>query len=495
MSKRKLEWGTSGDAVLLMFIKLVTMALGLTVTRLLSQYLSYHAYGTYSQILLVVNTVASITILGMVDGTNFFYCREKDPKKRESYVSTIFTLQCIVSAAAGCVVMLLSGPICTHFNNPDVAGLLIFAAALPLFQNLISMLQVLVLSVGKARLLAARNLIVSVARLLVVLIVIAFVRNVAVILLMTVVMDVAQITLFAVMLRKNGCPMGIKAVDFRLFQEIFRYCAPMAVFTVISTLNRDLDKYLVGMVTDTETLAVYSNASKVLPFDIIMTSFTTVLIPEITRRVVAGQKESTASLYKAFLEIDYITTGILCCAALAAAPQLMELLYSSKYLSGLTVFILYILVDLLRFTNITLILCVAGKTKSLMFLSFGTLSANAVLNVVLYQWMGLPGPAVATLLTTFATGMLILHLSARELDTKLSRFFDLKCLALFALFSAAATLGLYQAQKWLASTGLNYVVVLILTSGVYGLLMAAVYGKRLLRGLKTVNKVTKREDG
>ena len=44
MAKRKLGWGTSGDAMLLMFIKLVTMALGLTVTRLFSEYFSYHDY-------------------------------------------------------------------------------------------------------------------------------------------------------------------------------------------------------------------------------------------------------------------------------------------------------------------------------------------------------------------------------------------------------------------------------------------------------------------
>lgn len=492
---KRLKGGTSGDAVLLMFIKLVTMALGLTVTRLLSQYFSYHDYGTYSQIILVVNTVASITILGMVDGTNFFYCREVDPQKREGYISTIFTLQCMVSTAAGGVVMALSGPLCTHFHNPDVAPLLIFAAALPLLQNLISMLQVLVVSVGKARVLAARNLIVSLTRLAVVIVAIAFVRNVAVILLMTVVMDLAQIGIFALMLRSHGCRLGLKAVNFRLFRELFNYCAPMAVFTVISTLNRDLDKYLVGIMTDTQTLAVYTNASKVLPFDIIMTSFTTVLIPEITRRVAAGKKAEAAAIYKAFLEFTYIATGILCCAAIAAAPQLMQLLYSEKYLSGLHIFILYILVDLLRFTNITLVLAVAGKTGQLMFLSFGTLGANGVLNVVLYHFMGLPGPALATLLVTFATGVLIMALSAKVLDTNLARLFDLKCLGLFAAGSIVLTLGLYRLQKWLAATGMNYVLVLVITSGIYGLVMAALYGKRLLRGLKNVNKVTKREDG
>ena len=495
MSRKRLGGGTSGDAVLLMFIKLVTMTLGLVVTRLLSQYFSYRDYGTYSQIILVVNTVTSITILGMVDGTNFFNCRERDPQKRESYLSTIFTLQCMVSAVGGLIVMLLSGPICTHFHNEDMAGLLIFAAILPMLQNLISMIQVLVVSVGKARMLAARNLIISLVRLAVVIVVISFVRNMALILLMTVIMDVAQLAIFALMLRRNGCPMGIKSVDFSLFKEIFHYCAPMAVYLVVSTLNRDLDKYLVGMMTDTETLAVYSNASKPLPFDIVLTSFTTVLVPEITRQLAAGKKEQVVGLYKSFLEFTYIATGIMCCMAVAAAPQLMELLYSEKYLSGLTVFILYVLVDLLRFTNITLLLAVAGKTQYLMFLSFGTLGANAVLNVVLYRLMGLPGPALATLLVTLISGLLILYLSARVLDSKLSRLFDLKCLTVFLGISTALTLGLYQLQQWLMSRGLHYVAVLCITGGSYGLVMAALYGKRLLRAMKTMNKKTQKEAG
>ena len=495
MKRNKLQWGTSGDAMLLMFIKLVTIVLGLAVTRLLSEHLSVYDYGTYSQILLIVSTVTSLTILGMMDGVNYFYCSEADPNKRESYISTIFALQCMISAAAGCAVMLLSGPLCAHFDNPDVAGLLIFAATLPLLQNLLSMIQILLVSVGKARLLALRNLVVSILRLIVVVLVVTVVRNVAVILLTTVVLDVAQISLFGVILRKNHCSIRVKSVELRLIKEIFRYCAPMAVFTVVSTLNRDLDKYLIALMTDTETLAVYSNASKVLPFDIIMTSFTTVLIPEITRLVAAREREKAASLYKVFLEIAYISTGILCCAALAASPQLMELLYSKKYASGLTVFCIYILVDLLRFTNITLVLSAAGKTKALMFLGVGALGANGVLNVVLYQWMGLPGPAVATLLVTLGSGLLILHLGARELNTKLRRFFDLKYLLLFTAESLAATLLLFQVQGWMASKGIHYMIILVAVCGVYGAVMLLLNGKRLLAALKNVNKATKREDG
>ena len=495
MKRNRLRPGTSGDAVLLMFIKLVTIALGLVVTRLLSEHLSVYDYGTYSQILLIVSTVTSLTVLGMMDGVNYFYCRETDVQKRERYMSTIFALQCAVSTAAGCVVMVLSAPLCTHFNNPHIAKLLIFAAALPLLQNLLSMLQILLVSVGKARLLAVRNFVVSVARLAVVIVVVTLIQNVAVILLTTVVLDAVQIVLFGVILRRSGCAMRLRAVKPGLFGEIFRYCAPMAVFTAVSTLNRDLDKYLIGMMTDTETLAVYSNASKVLPFDIIMTSFTTVLIPQITRFVAEKNWEKAGALYKVFLEISYVSTGILCCAALAVSPQMMQLLYTEKYLSGLSVFCLYILVDLLRFTNITLVLSAAGKTKSLMFLGVGALGVNAVLNVVLYRLMGISGPAVATLLTTLGSGVLILHLGAKELHTGMGRFFDLKYLALFVLESLAATSLLFYVQSRMAAAGIGYLIILVAVGGIYGVGMLALNGKRLLRALKTVNQVTKREDG
>lgn len=495
MKKSKLQWGTSGDAILLMVIKLVTIVLGFAVTRLLSQFLSVYDYGTYSQIMLMVSTVNTLTILGMIDGVNYFYCRERDEIQRERYISTIFALQCIVNVVVGSVLMILTEQICQYFDNPDVGKLLIFAATLPLLINLLSMLQVLLVSVGKAKMLAIRNLIVSVLRLVVVLLVVTVAQNVAIVLMTTLVLDLLQLAFFGVILRRNNCPIRIGRVDLRLLGTILRYCAPMGVFTAVSALNRDCDKYLIALMTDTETLAVYTNASKVLPFDIVMTSFCTVLVPAITRSVSRGDQPKARSLYRAFLEIAYISTTILCCAALAASPQLMELLYSEKYTGGLVIFCIYILVDLLRFTNITMVLAAAGKTGTLMFISLGSLAANAVLNVLLYWLMGVPGPAVATLLTTLGMGLLIVSLGAKELGTKIGCLFDGRFLPRFAAENLVLTVVLHGLQAWLAGMGLHYFVVLVIICGLYGGVMLLLHGKRLLAALKNVNIVTKREDG
>lgn len=488
--KNKRQWGTSGDAIFLILIKLVTILLGLTVTRLLSQYLSVYDYGTYSQILLVVSTTASLTILGMVDGVNYFYGTQRDPERREAFVSTVFALQCAVSTAAGCVVMMLSAPLCAYFDNPDVSRLLIFAAALPMMQNMLSMFQVLLVAVGKARLLAVRNLVVSLIRLAAVLLVVLVVRDVKIILLTTLVLDAGQILLFRKILGGRGCSLRILAVEGKLVKPILRYCVPMGIFTAISVLNRDCDKYLVALMTDTTTLAVYANASKLLPFDIVMNSFCTVLIPHITRRVAEDDKAGAARLYRLFLEISFLSTGILCCAALAAAPQLMELLYSEKYLGGLWVFFIYILVDMVRFTNISLVLSAAGKAVWLMCYSIGALTMNVVLNYVFFRWLGICGPALATLVTTVVLGLVILRSGAKVLDSGWRGLVDGRFLGMFALESLLLTALLYFVQTWLASANWHYLAILVLVCGTYGGVMLLLHGKRLLRDLKQVNRAT-----
>ena len=137
---RLIDGNAAGDAAVLSLVRLMTMCLSLITTRILSTYLSTFAYGTYSQVLLIVSTTASLTTFGLIDAINFYYCGTKDTAKRESYVATILTLQCCAGTFAGMAILLLADPICKYFGNPELHGYLIFAAVLPLLQNGISLL-------------------------------------------------------------------------------------------------------------------------------------------------------------------------------------------------------------------------------------------------------------------------------------------------------------------------------------------------------------------
>ena len=99
---------------------------------MLSQYLSASDYGTYSQVLLIVSTVSSLTIFGMMDSVNFFYSSARNETERENSIATMFTMQCVISTVAGGIVLALSMPLCAYFDNPKLRNLLLFAAALPM---------------------------------------------------------------------------------------------------------------------------------------------------------------------------------------------------------------------------------------------------------------------------------------------------------------------------------------------------------------------------
>ena len=479
--------GASFDAILLTCIKFITTALGLATTRLLSEHLSLHDYGTYSQILLIVSTVASITIFGMMDGMNYFYCKEAEVEKKEAYAATIFTAQLMLGTFAGCIVMLLSIPLSLYFDNPDIKNLLIFAAVLPTLQNLLWVLQVLIVSVGQARKLAIRNFVVSIVRLVAVICMATFVSNVAFYLAVTVLLDIFQMIFFGVVLRKNQCYIKPSRVDFRLLGEIIKYCAPMAIFIIVNSINRDLDKYLVSMMTDTETLAMYANASKQLPFDILMSSFATVLFPHIIRLFAENNKREVTKLCRHYFEVAYVCTGILCFAALSAAPQLMKLLYSNKYTDGLAIFCVYIIVDFLRFANITTILSSAGKTKWLMALGVGSIAANAFLNFHLYNVMGLIGPAVSTLIVTAASGIIMLYLDTRVLKARVFELFNLKHLLLFILETVVLTVALSALDRALEANDVHYFLILVIVAGTYVAVMSLLNFKRLISNMRKIN--------
>ena len=479
--------GAAGDSIFLVAVRFVTIFLGLVVTRIMSGHFSMHDYGTYSQINLLATTIASITILGMTDGLNYFFCKEKDQTRRDSFVSTIFSLQLILSLVASIVVLSCAVPVAKYFKNDDVKSLMVFAVLLPFFTNVIHLLQVLFVAVGKAKGIAIRNFVVAVMRIVAIAVACYVFDSIAVMLICTVILDVLQVLYFVIGLKNGGFWVNPFKLNPGLIREILAYCIPMAMFVMLNSLNRDFDKYVVSAFTDTETLAIYTNASKILPFDTVMTAFVTVLVPYITRYIAEKDFDATRKLYSSFLEIAYVSTGIMAIGAIAVAPDLMTLLYSEKYSSGLYIFILYIVVDLLRVLGITLLLSAAGKTKTIMYVSIGTLAVKAVTSVGFFFLFGIIGPAVSTVVVTFINGIVLLYYGAKEIKTSIAKLFEWKYVLLFfgeTIVGAALVLALRQVM---VSAGITYFVRLVCCYGVFCIVMLVLNFKRFFKNIKYIN--------
>ena len=490
-SLKSLVSGASGDSFFLIFVRMVTLICSLLITRVLSGHFSLEEYGTYSQVMLLVTFISSVTIFGMMDGVNFFFCREKDEERRSSYISTIFFLQYLLSTIVALAVLACTVPIAKYFDNEKLKSLLIFAAVLPVLQNTISLLQIMFIAIGKAKMIAIRNLLVSAAKLLAIALACFVFDDIVILLLCQVAVDAMQTLCFFAILRNKGHKINVFHFDKKLVKEILQYCIPMAMFAVIKSLNRDADKFVISYFTNTETLAIYTNASKLLPFDIIMTSFCTVLLPYITRYIADKKYENAQCLYKSFLELSCISTVILAVGAICVAPELIRFLYTQKYAEyafAIIVFIIYTIVDVLSVLNITMILSAAGKTKTILFASLGTFFANILLNIVLFSVMGEAGPALATLLVTLAQGVIFLSLSANEIKTKTWDLFDIKYIVFFVLQTVACLCLAVVLRSFLLSKDVHYLVVMFVSYGAFVLVLFLCNGKRFFRCLQAINK-------
>ena len=488
MKNRKLSNGAATNSMLLMLIQVVTTLMGLIVAKLLAVNFSLEEYGTYSQALLVTTTATSLSILGLTNATNYFYNKTTNADIQKKYISTIFAIQYLVGALCYVGIIVFRGAISRYFSNDALRNVLLIVAATPCLTNLIAMYQNLFVSIGQARRIAARNLVVSCMRLIAVSLACFLTKDIVTVLRAILLMDIGQTFYFARMFGKIKFTMRVKNADFALVREILSFSIPMAVYVLTNSLTRDIDKYVISAFSDTQTLAIYTNAAKILPFDMLTSSLITVLVPIVTRLINNKQYNEAQDVFKLYLRIGYTLTGIFVGGAIAVANPLMIFLYDEKYISGLPIFVVYLFIDLIRFANVTTVLSGAGKTKVLMRISVLILASNAVFNVISFKMLGLIGPAITTLVLTVGMTGLLLYYGAKQIKSTFLDLFDWKEMLLMASEILLFGVIIHFLSSYLQNVlVLPLFFVLAISYGLYLIALLGLNGKRIIATLKKMN--------
>ena len=487
MKKMRISNGAATNSLLLMVVNIITTMLGLIITKLLSVHFSLTEYGTYSQALLVTSTSTSLSILGLTNAVNYFYNRTNNDNERKSYIATIFFIEYIGGSVASLIIILSRAKISEYFSNNKLGSILLLVAFSPILTNLINMYQTLFVSIGQAKKIAVRNFVVSIIKLFAVLVACFVLNNIVVVLIVMLITDIAQVMYFSLMFKREKYVIRLRDKNIGLIKDILSFSIPMAIYVLSNSLSRDIDKYVVSIFANTEILAVYSNAAKILPFDLLTASFITVLIPIITRLIHQKSYTEARNIFKLYLRLGYLLTGIFVGGAIALAVYLMPFLYDKKYLSGLPVFIIYLFIDLIRFANVTTILSGAGKTKILMRISLVTLALNAVFNIVGYKCLGIVGPAIVTLMLTIMMTLALLYFGAKEIETGIKELFDFK--EMLSVGVEIVVMGIM--ANYIASILSEYHVplflVLAISYGIYLLVLFGINFKKILLCFRKLN--------
>lgn len=484
---RKLKFkGTSFDSLMLAAVRIITMLTGILSTMILSHKLDLETYGTYSQGTLIVSLAVSLSICGLADAANYFY-NAKEGEEKETYVNSIVRIEFIIGIVLAVAIIIFKDFLCNYFRNQNISVLIAYIAFRPLLENLSNILQILQLSIGRTKVTAIRNLSISILKILLVVLTAFVTNNIKTIFVGYLFFDSVIVIYYWVSFTKRAFFINPFRRSNKTYIKILGYSLPMAVYTLTKTLNKDVDKLFISFFEGTESMAIYSNSSYQLPFDVISNAFLVVIIPIITSFISNRNFEKAKGIFSEYLRIGYMTTCVFAVAVFIVSQEVVLTLFGERYLAGLTVFRIYLIIDMIKFANLSLILSAKGWTKKLMIVSFLSVVLNFILNICLYHLIGFEGPAVASVIVSLVVNIILCALSAKALETNFLELLNKKEIFIFIIEVLTLSAPAFLLRKYLLNINCSEILIIILAGGGYIIALFLVNYKRILSAFKRMN--------
>ncbi|MBP3437543.1 MAG: oligosaccharide flippase family protein [Clostridia bacterium] len=471
---------TGNDAIKLTASKVIVMLVSLVSSMLLSRFRTLIEYGTYSQILMVINLVCSLLMLGLPNSINYFLAKAQDQNEKNKFLSVYYALNTLLSFVIGLVLVLTIPLIEGFFKNELIRSFWFFLALYPWTKIIMSSIENFLIVYQKTTMLIIYRVANSIALLGAILIVQAFHGDFMQYMLLFLATEIV-FTVWTYILVKQSSPAFKLGFDKKLILTIFKFSIPIGLASTVGTLNIELGKLVITSFLSTEDLAVYTNASKELPVTIIATSMTAVLMPKIVRLLQHEKKEEAIHLWNSATAISFAFLCIIAVGCFVFAPEVVTILYSEKYLGGVGVFRIYCLVLLFRCTYFGMMLNATGTTKPVFYSSVGSLLLNISLSYVCFFIFGFIGPAVATLLSTVTMALYQLIYTCKKLNIRFRSIFPWKQCGIYLVINAVLGVAFYSAKVFLCKiTAINPLLIAICM----GCVWAAVFAIIIFRSIK-----------
>ena len=437
-----------GDAVRLTISKVITLLISTVTGMLLVRFRTLEEFGTYSALLLVINLFTALLMLGLPNSINYFMARAEDDEHKKHFMSVYYSAITILSLAIGCILVLSIPVIELYFKNTEIRYFFYFLAIFPWATTIINSLDNVLVFYKRTGVLILYKLLYSFFMLLAVLAIQWLGFGFQSYMIVYVILNaIFSIFVYVISIKVSG---GLRfAVDFKLFKAVLTFSVPIGLSTLVGTLSAEIDKLLIGRLMDSSQFAIYSNAAKELPLTIVATSITAVLLPRVSIMVKNKCTKEAVQLWGDATVLSFIVMALIVSGLIVYGEDVMTLLYSEKYLPGLSVFRIYSLTLLVRCTYFGMILNSLGQTKKILLCSVANLILNAILNPVFYYIFGMNGPALATLVSMLSIMFLMLFLTSRASDVSYSKVFPWSKILIIILVNIPFSVAFWYIKKFI----------------------------------------------
>lgn len=216
------------------------------------------------------------------------------------------------------------------------------------------------------------------------------------------------------------------------------FSLPIALSTTVDIISTWLDKFVVSFYLGKGALGIFYVGAMEIPFvAVLLTSVYSVISPVLNAHHHRGDSAGFADLVKKTLFFTAKMVWPLWIYLIVFADRLIPLVFGAGYDASVLPFRIYLLMMPIRIALYGVIVIALGKPRIVLWSAAGALLLNLVLNVILVVRMGIAGPAVATVLSSYAHVAVLLWVVMRGIRVNITALVPFR-----GLFEIGVTAGL-----------------------------------------------------
>ena len=412
---------------------LVGFALPMVFVRLLNR----NDYGTYQQLTLIANLGSTVMLFGLPVSIYYFYRREHRP----TLIAQTQMLLLASGTVTGVAIMVFAPRIAAQMHNPRLAGLLpLFALYIGL--NIFGELSMnVMISQERYRLELGLELLETVFRVtaLVSVIALGYSLNALVLALLL----YAGVRMIGRSYWLWTGPDSMRGASWRgsFVRKQLEYSLPVAASSCVGIVGGLLDKVIVALFFLPGEYAIYSVGALEVPLNTIFQgSVANVLRASLPGLVAEGRLDEVVRIWQEAVRKLALIMVPSCVFLLCFAPHLITALFTQRYRASVEVFRIYLLVLPLYMFILNAVPQVFGKTKLNFYVSAIMVVVNALLSLILIRVVGLLGPAIAFVCSSYLGSGLYLVVTTKLLKTPVLQLLPLKAIGRTTLAACLAVL-------------------------------------------------------
>lgn len=390
--------------------------------------MTYSDYGTYGQVMLVFSIVSVIFSFGLSQVIFVFLA---DKNKESGVVLTSNLIASVISVALSFLfISIFKSHIADGFNNPDISiGLDIVKYSFVFFFFNTSLNAFLI---GKGFAKKATIIIVTANSIKVILVILS-VQLVGSLIVVFYSILISGFIQLALLLHVTKEYFTIAFSSKLVFQQI-KIGFPLALTGIFGMGILQADAVMVSSSFEVKDYAIYRNGAFEIPFfSTLYASIAAIILPKVAE--LWKSKEIRAII---FLKSKVIVNSMaiiypMLFFFLVNSTDFIDLYLGEKYHNSALIFLIFNLTLLIRINDYFDVLIASGKTNLILFFNVFIFIINVILNFILIKLIGLPGAAVATVISLFIYAWIHINYTIKALETSYSVFFRIKEIALILL--------------------------------------------------------------